>query len=359
MFDIDKNIAKAETMPREFYTSTDVFEHTKGLFSKSWQFLSNTEGHKGFPFVSPEFILPGFLNEPVLITKESDGMPKCVSNVCTHRANLLVNEATKCHEIRCKYHGRRFTLDGKFKSMPSFDGVENFPCDRDNLTELKVELFAGLMFTSIKPAPSFKAVFGAMINRMSFLPLEEMTFDQERSKDFEVRAHWSLYCDNYLEGFHIPFVHPGLNTELSFGDYEYELFEQSNLQIGIGKDTDHVFDIPKGHQDYGKKVAAYYWWVYPNMMFNFYPWGLSFNIVDPVKLDLTKVSFKSYVLDASKLEGGAGAELLEVEKEDEDIVEQAQKGIQSSFYHRGRYSASMEKCVHHFHRLMAKGLNNL
>ncbi len=52
-----------------------------------------------------------------------------------------------------------------------------------------------------------------------------------------------------------------------------------------------VFDLPEGHVDYGKNVAAYYYWVFPNMMFNFYPWGLSINIVKPIDLNRTKVSF--------------------------------------------------------------------
>ena len=90
------------------------------------------------------------------------------------------------------------------------------------------------------------------------------------------------------------------------------------------------------------------------MMFNFYPWGLSINIVKPVGLKLTKIEFRSYVFDKSKLNQGAGSDLGKVEKEDEFVVQNVQKGINSAFYKSGRYSATKEKGVHHFHYLLSK-----
>ncbi len=92
------------------------------------------------------------------------------------------------------------------------------------------------------------------------------------------------------------------------------------------------------------------------MMFNFYPWGLSINIVIPISFNLTKVSFLTYVSDPGALDKGAGAELDKVEREDEEIVEMVQKGINSRYYKSGRYSPKMEQGVHHFHRLLAEFL---
>ena len=89
------------------------------------------------------------------------------------------------------------------------------------------------------------------------------------------------------------------------------------------------------------------------MMFNFYPWGLSVNIVKPLKTNLTKVEFKSYVWDENKRQSGAGSILDKVEKEDEEIVENVQKGVKSRFYKNGRFSPKMEKGVHHFHKLIS------
>ena len=172
-----------------------------------------------------------------------------------------------------------------------------------------------------------------------------------------MKANWALYCDNYLEGFHIPFVHSGLNAALDYGKYESEIFEYCNLQIGISDKGEDTFDLPKDSQEYGKDVSAYYFWVFPNMMFNFYPWGLSVNVVQPLAVDLTKVSFLTYVCDPNALDKGAGAGLDRVEREDEDIVEMVQKGINSRYYKSGRYSPKMEKGVHHFHRVLEEFLS--
>jgi len=108
----------------------------------------------------------------------------------------------------------------------------------------------------------------------------------------------------------------------------------------------------------GKEIAAYYFWVFPNMMFNFYPWGLSLNIVKPLSPSLTKVEFRTYIWDETKLEHGAGSILDKVEREDEDIVEKVQKGVSSRFYKHGRYSPKMEKGIHHFHSLITEFINN-
>ena len=117
-------------------------------------------------------------------------------------------------------------------------------------------------------------------------------------------------------------------------------------------------NLDKGTTKYfGRNVAACYYWIFPNMMFNFYPWGLSINIVKPLSMNKTKVSFMTYVYDETKLNVGAGSLLDKVEFEDEIVVEGVQKGLQSRFYKTVRFSPTMEKGVHHFHRLLAKYMN--
>ena len=101
-------------------------------------------------------------------------------------------------------------------------------------------------------------------------------------------------------------------------------------------------------------MAAYYWWLFPNTMLNFYPWGLSLNFVQPLAPDRTRVSFRGYMRDVSRLAKGAGAELDQVEQEDEAAVESVQRGLRSRLYGRGRYSPSHERGVHHFHRLLCE-----
>jgi choline monooxygenase len=214
--------------------------------------------------------------------------------------------------------------------------------------------WAGLYFTSLNPVLSAATYFQEMMDRVAWLPLDKLVHRPELDQAFEVQANWALYCENYLEGFHIPFVHPALNAVIDFKNYSTELFSYSNLQLGIGKDTDLLFDIPVTSPDYGKQVVAYYFWVYPNLMFNFYPWGLSLNVIEPLTPTTTKVRFLSFVYDESKLEQGAGSGLSTVEAEDEEVVQNVQKGIKSRFYKHGRYSVNREQGTHHFHSLIAQ-----
>lgn len=357
-FFVDPDIRKASTIDTRFYTDPGVYDVSKErIFAKSWQFagIANQESRPGevFPFT----LLEGCLDEPLMLATDADGRRRCLSNVCTHRGSILVGEPCRLHNIRCPYHGRTFGLNGKFQSMPEFQEVQNFPTEADNLQNLPLESWGNMLFTSVKGALPFIDVFGEMMARVSWFPMDKLIYRQDLSKEYHVNAHWALYCENYLEGFHIPFVHEGLNKELDFGSYTTELFNYSNLQLGIGKAGDSCFELPENSVDYGRHVAAYYFWVFPNMMFNFYPWGLSLNVVQPQGIDKTKVSFLTYVCDESKLEKGAGSGLDKVEIEDEAIVEQVQRGVRSVLYRQGRFSPKREQGPHHFHVLLADFLN--
>jgi choline monooxygenase len=356
-FYVDADIRKAKTLTTDFYIVPEIYTISKErIFAKSWQFITHTENlqtNNCFPFT----LLPSFIDEPLLITKAADDEYHCLSNVCTHRGNLVITEACKTANLRCKYHGRVFQLDGKFKSMPEFKEVENFPTTSDDLYELPVYRLGNLLFTSLHNMMDPELFFSDMHQRLHWLPLNEFKWQPQLSKEYLVDAHWALYCENYLEGFHIPFVHSGLNAVIDYGEYTTEIFPYSNLQLGIAKEGEMCFDLPATSPDYGKRIAAYYFWVFPNMMFNFYPWGLSLNIVQPIDINKTKVSFYTYIWKEENYNRGAGSDLDKVELEDEEIVHQVQKGVQSRFYTHGRYSVTREQGTHHFHRLIAEFMN--
>ncbi len=355
MFSVDPDITKASTLHSDFYSKEEFFSASKDrIFSRTWQFITDAEQVRVGGQCIPFSFMPGFLEEPMLLVRDKDDSLSCISNVCTHRGNIIVENPCIENHLRCRYHGRRFKLNGKFESMPEFEGVEGFPSEKDDLEKVPFARWEKLLFTSVKPAMKLEELLGDMQKRLSFLPLNEFKADPVRSRDYIVKAHWALYCENYLEGFHIPYIHASLNNAIDYNTYSTELYKYSSLQLALAKGSELCFDIPKDHPDHGKKVAAYYYWVFPNMMFNFYPWGLSINVIRPLKPDLTKVSFLTYVYDESKLDQGAGNLLDKVEREDEAIVENVQKGIKSSFYTSGRYSPKRETGTHHFHRLICE-----
>lgn len=356
-FHIHPDIEKAETLPSSFYRSQSVFDQLiEKVFAKTWQFVGdqNKVGIEGqlHPFNFLEFAL----EEPMLLSNDGDSI-NCISNVCTHRGNILCHDPCKAKNILCAYHGRRFDLGGKFKHMPQFKTAQNFPRAEDDLHRFPLKNFGPWLFTALVDEMDFQSVIDVMQQKVGFLPLDQFKLDVSHNKDYLVNTHWALYCDNYLEGFHIPFVHDSLNSVLDYGKYETILYPEVNLQVGHSTGGEHVFELPPDHEDHGKQISAYYFWVFPNMMFNFYPWGCSINVVKPISLNRTKVSFISYVFDESKLDVGAGAALDKVEREDEFVVEGVNKGMNSRVYRSGRFSPEMEKGVHHFQSLLTSYLN--
>lgn len=355
---IDSDIRRASTLPAEVYSDPAyLIAARERVFSRSWQLAGDLDRVRTPGQALPVTLGEGMLDEPLLLTRDRDDRLHCLSNVCTHRG-ALVCEAGGVHSVlRCRYHGRRFGLDGRFLSMPEFDGVEGFPSPADDLPRLPLERWGKLLFTSLDPAFPFADLVAELDRRAGWLPLAEAVFDPGRSRDYLVAANWALYCDNYLEGFHIPFVHAALAEAVDYGSYRTELYEWSSVQVAAASGGDDAFEPPPGHPDHGRRIAAWYVWLFPNLMVNVYPWGISLNVVKPLAVDRTRVSFLTWVWDPARLGRGASADLDRVEREDEVVVESVQHGVASRLYHRGRYSPARETGVHHFHRLLAAALD--
>jgi len=354
---VDADISAARTLDSRFYRDAEAFSTARErVFARSWQWLGPLGDVAENGSLAPRDLLPGLLDEPLLLSRDGAGALRCLSNVCTHRGNILVKAPCRAEQIRCGYHSRRFDLAGKMIFMPEFLGVKDFPAASDNLPQVAFGEWAGHGFAALDPAAPLDEFVADVKARVSWLPLERFECDATRDRDFDIDAHWALYVENYLEGFHIPFVHAGLNQVVDYGSYSSETFRYANLQLALAKPGESAFEPPPGSPDHGKRIAAYYWFVFPNLMLNFYPWGLSLNLVQPRAIDRTRVSFRSFVFDRSKLDAGAGSGLDRVEAEDEAIVVAVQRGVRSRFYRHGRYSPTRERGVHHFHRLLCEFL---
>lgn len=352
---IDPDIRRARTLPASFYVDPGMHDVVRErVFARSWLFVGDTGAVAQPNSYAPATLLPGCLDQPLLLTRDAGGTLHCLSNVCTHRGTVLCEQAGAAHGLRCRYHGRRFALDGKFQSMPEFAGAADFPAPDDDLTSVPHASWRQFVFAGIRPKFAFAELTAELERRVGWLPVERAELDPARSRDYVVAAHWALYCDNYLEGLHIPFVHPRLNAALDFHRYRTELFRYGSLQVGVAGGGEHTFVLPRSSPDHGQDVAGYYFWLFPNLMLNFYPWGISVNVVQPQGCERTVVAFRSYVWDADRLGAGAGAGLHQVELEDEAVVEAVQRGLRGRFYERGRYAPAREQGVHHFHRLLSE-----
>ena len=148
---IDADIRRASTLPSTFYRDPAYLAAAREkIFAPSWQLAGDTQRLKSPGSVLPCSLLEGCLDEPILFTRDARDTIHCVSNVCTHRGNLLVQGEGSAPSIRCRYHGRRFALDGKFVSMPEFEEAEGFPSPADDLPQVAFARYEQLLFASVE-----------------------------------------------------------------------------------------------------------------------------------------------------------------------------------------------------------------
>ena len=340
-YKIDSDISKARTLHSDYYTDNKMFsESIDNIFQDSWQLVAHRQEFKN-KNVIPITILP---QEPLILTKDNSDI-HCISNVCTHRGHIVCDKKKFTKSMVCRYHGRSFTLDGKFKNAIGFEGVKDFPSESDNLKPIHIKEWKDFILVSLKNKIDISNILHDIETRLESFPFDKIKFSEELSATYEINNHWALYCENYLEGFHVPFIHKGLNKDIDLKSYKTKLLENGVLQFAndaLSKNS---------------KTYAYYYWIFPNLMLNFYDWGLSINIIEPINKEKTRVKFLSYPIKGMKQPQDSNASIDKVELEDQAIVINVQKGIKSKAYKKGRYSVKYERGLHYFHQLLTRYLS--
>ncbi|MAV59034.1 MAG: choline monooxygenase [Candidatus Marinimicrobia bacterium] len=350
MFNIDSDIKKSSTIDKKFYTKNEIYQQViNKIFAFSWQ-LTTDRATINKTNIIPFRFLEKSINEPMILVKD-DGI-KCLSNVCTHRAHLLEEKSCNKNKLKCRYHGRTFKLNGQLNHAPGFNNASNFPTKDDNLIQYHAQNWHQFIFISMNPKINISNALDDISNRLPHYKFSDLIFDKHNSNSYYIKANWALYCENYLEGFHVPFVHKGLTKDINYDSYETIIIDNSVIQIAeasIGektiKDTNNIY--------------AYYYWIFPNLMINIYEWGVSINIVEPLSINRTKINFLSYPFKGRTQPVNTSSSLDNVEMEDQNVVLNVQKGIESNAYKGGRYSPDHEKGLHYFHLLINKYLNDI
>jgi choline monooxygenase len=356
---VHADIRRARGLPGALYADPGWYGHVRErVLTRTWHVVADAAALAAPGSAVPATLLEGALDEPLLLTRDARGTLRGFANVCTHRGAPLVERACQVDHLRCRYHGRRFGLDGRFVSMPEFDGVAGFPGPDDDLARVAVAQWGPFVFAALDPVARFEDAVAPLGAHVEWMPLDAFRRDDAGARDYELQASWALWCDNYLEGFHVPYVHPALARTLDYRAYRSETFKWASLQIGVAAGGEDAFDLPPGHPYAGERIAGLYFCLFPTTMLNFYPWGLSLNLVRPLGPDRVRVRYVPYVWREERRGRGAGGDLHHVELEDDDIVQATQRGVSSRFYRRARYSPAREACVHHFHRLLAELLRD-
>ena len=366
--DVNPQLECAETLASRFYTDPAILALEKThIFQRTWQLagtLSQACGERNGvtrTIADPEtYFTFDLAGEPIVVVRDKKGTLRAFSNVCRHRAGPIAEGAGCRNALNCAYHGWTYTLDGRLIGTPEIDGVEFFDRSTMGMVPLRCETWEQFIFVNFSSeGPSLAEYLGNIPGLAREFAFEGLSLAERR--DYTVNCNWKVYVDNYLEGYHIPIVHPGLMKEIDYPRYRCETFRYHSQQLGPvkavkpGEEAERVYKPGMGLKE------ALYFWVFPNLMLNFYPDNVQSNLIVPLSHDKTLTIFEWYFHDANSAQmRERAAKAIEfshvVQEEDMHICEAVQRGLQSSTYDRGRYSVKRENGVHHFHSLLAEFL---
>lgn len=350
---IDVEVGRSWTLPASVYLDANMLECEKAeIFWRTWQIVGRREQVRN----PGDYLCANLLGEPLLIARDKDGELRGFYNVCRHRAGPPAEGCGNRKVFRCGYHGWTYSLDGRLLNAPEMDGTENFRMEDFGLKPVRVAEWGLWVFVNLEQNAAPLAEF------VGELPQQTERFEFEKLKLYERRdyimdCNWKVYIDNYLEGYHLPSVHPGLNRELDYSAYTIETYENYTRQWSPIRGPENEASTERRYrQAKGDDIADYYW-VFPNWMLNCYPDNMSLNIVLPLGLEKTLAIFEWYFSeDALKTDAPQATVKFsdEIQIEDGAICEAVHKNLKSRAYEQGRFSAKQERCVHHFHRLYAE-----
>ncbi len=338
-------VERATTIPAHWYTDPAFHEFEReAVFARSWQHV----GHLSqIPDVGNHLVAM-VARRPVLVVRGGDGLVRAFYNVCRHRGGPLALKDGHTHMLQCRYHGWTYRLDGMLRGVPHFNRTELFDKEDYGLIPVRVAEWQGLIFVHLQPdGPSLDEPVAGIAERLAPQRFDGFVFAGQ--VDYEARCNWKVYADNYLEGYHVPHVHPELCSLYAFEAYRTEVYRWYSLQVGplSGKDT--PYGVSSGE--------ALYYFLYPNCMLNILPGRLQTNVVVPLGPDRCRIVFRYYYADATS--AAAQRTIRDdrafsdaVQAEDVEICERVQEGLASGVYERGRFSAEMETGVHHFQSLL-------
>lgn len=341
-------IERAETIPSSWYHSEAMLEFEKeALFSSYWQYACHES----------ELSKPGDMHtlevaeNPLLLVRD-EGQINAFYNVCRHRGGPVSVKKGTTSVLQCQYHGWTYLLDGSLRGVPQFRKVDLFDKKDFGLKPVKMQNWEGLFFVSLKddirPVNEF---LEGITDQISPIKLSEFEFVESQS--YIIDCNWKVYVDNFLEGYHIPIVHPELAKLLDYREYQTDTSDWYSLQHSPIKNGNNLYKSKNG--------KAFYYFIFPNIMLNILPGRLQTNVIRPLTPAKTEVIFSYYYKDPEKAhEDGIIEDDIKyshhIQLEDIEICELVQKGLQSKAYDKGRFSVEREKGVYHFQSLLKQEL---
>jgi len=361
-------IQDARGLPNPCYVDPEFHNREKSsLFGAGWA---------GFAFAAdapePGSVRPiEFLGQPLLLARDRAGDLRVFHNVCRHRGMILVEEAGMLSRaIRCPYHSWCYELDGKLRTTPHVGGpgTNRHDCiDRDSLglLEVRSHQWMGVVWINLDgKAPPFAEYASGLIGRWAEFdrPLAAV---EDGFFDLEVNSNWKLAVENYCESYHLPWVHPGLNSYSRLEDH-YHIEEPGEfsgqgtrvyrpLLAEDGRRFPEIADLAP-HWAEGAEYTA----LYPNVLLGVHKDHCFAILLVPQGTERTVERVGIHYFDPSvagpdwKDMRTKNTEMWrEVFEEDIFVVEGMQRGRHAQAFDGGRFSPVMDNPTHCFHAWVA------
>jgi phenylpropionate dioxygenase-like ring-hydroxylating dioxygenase large terminal subunit len=363
-------IETARPLPNTFYTDGAQFaEERDRIFARHWVCIGFAKD-----VAAPGMAWPlTFLNQPLVVLRDHGGRLRVFQNVCRHRGMVLVGKAGPQGKVlQCPYHSWCYKLDGSLSATPHIGGPGK---NRDvridpnelGLIEVRSHIFMDLIFVNLSgTAPDFDDWASPLIERWhEFVNQPLHHGGTEVSFQLDVQCNWKLAVENYCEAYHLPWVHPGLNSFSKLEDH-YSIqapghFSGQGTTVYQANLGDGVRDFAK-FENLSKKWAksAEYVALYPNVLLGVHNDHFFAIQLDPVAVDRTIERVEIYYADAAMVEPENQAprrlhqaQWQEVFHEDIKVVEGMQVGRSACRFDGGRFSPVMDAATYNFHQWVA------
>lgn len=371
LYEVSADIAHAESLPAQAFTDPAFLRREMDtVFATHWLFVPQRSASdvRDDPRSLAELVRRrgsrapfSLLDRPLFLQRDWKGTLRAFPNVCTHAWHTLVAGPERERAIVCPQHGRRFDTAGRYQSQPGFDTTSGIPRDCDHLQGMSVHEWGDFLFACLgQPRASAKELLRPVLASVKGLPFDRLARRPQAGEVRELPGNWKQHAWNYMDSLHIPYIHSrpgGLSEAIHLDSYKTELHGHSALQWAYAQDPKDGFDpkiLPARFRNGDKRVFALWWFVFPNLTINVYPWGVSINCYMPTR-DPQRTLFLWYhwSWDDQKYARRDDAwQMKAVDDEDVDALGQVARGVTSGYAPRGRFVPDQEMGPHWFHRLV-------
>ncbi|MBP6309601.1 MAG: Rieske (2Fe-2S) protein, partial [Arenimonas sp.] len=161
---VPQKLATATALPARYYSGTEMNTVDQlAVFNKHWQYVC----HQSQIADLGDFVVSVLGQLPIILVRTEQGL--CgYHNVCRHRAGPIAHCSGKgAKQLRCRYHGWTYNLDGSLRTATEMKDVEDFDISQIRLPSLQVREFEGLVFAAVEDAPDFAEYVEGISERLA------------------------------------------------------------------------------------------------------------------------------------------------------------------------------------------------